>query len=345
VNGADSTEIQSDEQGLAAYLRVTVHADPGAGNANMTPAQAFEAATLIVQDVLDGTDITAARVAVHLTAAVGAATELIGDTAAVAASESYGTVDEVMRILSGEIWEVRALTIIGLDAASEWQSVAQRDAAITADGGTYYSGGAFLTAANPAAETQTWPASSDFQSARTMYISGSLRASLAEGKLSVLASAGFDALTNRLVVNENSAAFPTVEFTYGTDDLNSGGYTYDSGAVLAVTPMPTLDISGITAATPAVVTTAETSGLANGDFVWIANHDGTVAVDGPFKVAGVAGATFELNTAADAAVEFTVVATTGSVVLTNAAGDHASNLASNTARAIRVYDDEGTLLA
>ena len=56
--------------------------------------------------------------------------------------------------------------------------------------------------------------------------------------------------------------------------------------------------------------------------------------------------TFDLrNNADDADAEFTGAATTGTVILTNADGDHAYNLASNTARAIRVYDDEGTNLA
>jgi hypothetical protein len=116
---------------------------------------------------------------------------------------------------------------------------------------------------------------------------------------------------------------------------------------LAVTPLPALGLGSISAADPAVVTLSDSALLVNGDFVWITNHDGTVAVDGPFKVASFNGAaqTFELNTAGDANVEFTDAATTGSVVLTNAGGDHPYNLASNTARAIRVYDDEGTCLA
>ena len=313
----------------------------------MSPGEAYRTAQLVVQDVLDGTDIDAARMATHLTAVCGAATEFIGDTAVVVGSESYGTIAELMRIISGEVWEVRAMTIIGLDAGGEWQNVTERDAAITADGGTFYSDGAFLTAPDSTADTQTWPASDSFQPARDMYISGSLRASIGEGKLSSLASANFDALSNRLVVNENSAGFPTVEYTYGVDDLNSGGYTFDSGSVLAVTPLPVLGLDSITAADPAVVTLSDAALLEDGDFVWISNHDGTVAVDGPFKVANfnaMAG-TFELNTAADATIEFTVAATAGSVVLTNSGGDHSHNLASNTARAIRVYDDEGTCLA
>jgi hypothetical protein len=343
------TVIGTAEQGLAAYLRVVVHADSGVANDNLTAAEAFEAASLIVQDVLDGTDIDAARLAVHLTAAVGAATEAIGDTDIIATSESFGTVDQVMRILAGEIYEVRADTAIGLDTLGEWQSVAERDVWIAtelaASGDVYNSDGGFLTAADPTADTQTWPASESYQSARALYISGSLRASIGEGKLSSLASADFAAVTNRLTVNEDNAGFPTVEYTYGTDDLSSSDYTYSAGSVLAVTPMPVLTVASITAATPAVVTTDDTSGIANADFVWISNHDGTVAVDGPFKVASVSGATFELNTAADVAVAFTVAATTGNVILTNSDGDHAYNLASNSARAIRVYDDEGTNLA
>ena len=49
VNAADHEEIQADESGLAAYLRVKVHADPTGANRNMSPGEAYRTAQLVIQ--------------------------------------------------------------------------------------------------------------------------------------------------------------------------------------------------------------------------------------------------------------------------------------------------------
>lgn len=137
--------------GLAAYLQERVHAGgiAGVGNPCFTFAQANTAALAIMTAANTGAALTLAAINVILTAAAAAAaTDLDGTTAP---SKSFGTVIDVLRILSGEVYRRQRFVITSL-LASAFQSLAERDVLVAAqvpstNGGiTFTSHGAWLTA-------------------------------------------------------------------------------------------------------------------------------------------------------------------------------------------------------
>jgi hypothetical protein len=112
--GNDVTATQETAFGLAAYLLDRVQGG-GVASATAAPisiANANTIAGLILADVLTGTDLTVARLTAHCVATV-ANTDFDGDAAL---SRSFGTVEDVMRILSGEVYRLPIRTILGEDS-------------------------------------------------------------------------------------------------------------------------------------------------------------------------------------------------------------------------------------
>ena len=149
--GNDVLATQTTELGLAAYLRDRVQ--PGgvalATAGRMAIADAVTLAAAIRARALAGQVLNVAALNVVLsTVALGgtAATDLDG-TAAL--SRSFGTVEEVLRVLQGEVYQATRFTII-CNVANQFQTEAQRDVLVAAQisattGQTFVSTGAFLT--------------------------------------------------------------------------------------------------------------------------------------------------------------------------------------------------------
>lgn len=140
--------------GLAAYLRERVQPG-GLGLATadrMAPSDAQTLAVAIMSRVWNGLDIALADInTVLCTGAFGgtASTDLTGT----GTSRSFGTVEDILRILSGEVYETPRYTIITNivgGPAYQFQTLAQRNVFVAAQvtattGKTFVSTGHFLT--------------------------------------------------------------------------------------------------------------------------------------------------------------------------------------------------------
>lgn len=156
--GNNVTAVQTTTFGLAAYLKDRVHRAgiAAAANGEFAFAECNAAANLILADVEAGVSLTLARINVHLAATV-AQTDLTG---ASGFSKSFGAVEDVIRILSGEVYRVPMLTIIE-NVAGQFRSLAERQvfvaaqtvAMVTAQGQFYASGG-FLAATDTGYEAK-----------------------------------------------------------------------------------------------------------------------------------------------------------------------------------------------
>jgi len=146
--GNDVTAMQATTFGLASYLKDRVQ---GGGTASaIAPQMPFAdcntVALQIMARVLAGQDIALSNINTLLSAAV-ADTDLDG---AAALSKSFGTVSDILRILSGEIYRLPLLSIVEsqvnrfLDLAARQVIVAAQTAAMVAAQGQFYASGAFL---------------------------------------------------------------------------------------------------------------------------------------------------------------------------------------------------------
>lgn len=213
--GNDVNAMQATSFGLASYIKDRVHRAGIAvlANGEMTFAECNTVAGLILTDVLAGTTLNLARINVHLAATV-VNTDLTG---ASGNSVSFGTVDDIMRILSGEVYRLPELTIIE-SAAGAFQTLAQRQvfvdaqtAAMVAAQGQFVASGDFLEADD-----------TGYRARPIMAQSGALNASLLNGVLS--------------------------HYTASMDILNTSSFAYSAGAVTAWKPRATL-INGTAIAT------------------------------------------------------------------------------------------------
>lgn len=149
--GNDVLANQNACLGLPAYLRERVH--PGgialATAGRMTLAHANAQASAILALVRTGGDLTLAGInAVLSNVAVGgvAQTDLNG---AAGNSKSFGSVADILRIISGEIYRSPMNCII-CNVANQFRSLAERDVLVAAQdsvttGKTFVSQGQFLT--------------------------------------------------------------------------------------------------------------------------------------------------------------------------------------------------------
>lgn len=191
--GNDVTAVADTTFGLAAYLKDRVQA--GGVALATAPQLAFADANTIAQnlmtDVVTGVDLDLARINTRI-AAVAADSDLNG---ASGFSRSFGTVEEVLRILAGESYRLRALTIIE-NVAGEFLTLAQRTVFVDAQTpaeiatqGQFYAAGAFLTASD-----------AGYRARPTLIRNGSINASAVEGVL-----AGYAANPGIEVLNRNFA--------------------------------------------------------------------------------------------------------------------------------------------
>lgn len=214
--GNDVTAMQATSFGLASYLKDRVHRAgiAAAANGEFAFAECNTVAGLILTDVLAGTTINLARINVHLAATV-AQTDLTG---ASGFSKSFGSVEEILRILSGEVYRLPVLTIIE-NVAGQFRSLAEREvlvaaqtAAMVTAQGQFYASGDFLAAGE-----------SGYRARARLAKTGSANLSLVSGVLSHYKG-------NLTVVNSNS-------------------YAYSAGAVTAWKPRAQTITGGNVAAT------------------------------------------------------------------------------------------------
>lgn len=265
--GNDVGVTQADEDGLVAYFRDRIDADPGGANLSLSPAGAFRVVNLIYNEAIQGNDVTQAVIEAFLTAVAGGPTDLDGAT--VGGSTSFGDMEEVMRIISGQRYRVPINSIVTTDtgAGSNFLGLPARNvllAAVVPAQGVFYGQGEFLAYCDPSVLSCAWPNSPDFVDFLQLYLSGMLRMSLAEGNLSHLVD-------------------PT--FVLGDDDGNGNlDFVYGGRANAQQTPAtttaPRLALTSISAANPGVCTTVEDHGLQNGDVVFISDALGGVRADG-----------------------------------------------------------------
>lgn len=177
--------------GLAAYLRERVQKG-GPGGSFLTFANANTIAAAIRTAAEAGSSLNLAAIDALLAATGGAGTELTS----AGGSTSFGTVEDILRILSGEVYISPQYTII-TDAAPIFLNEADRDALVTAQavgangGTTFVSKGHFLTSLEPG-----------YVGRPTLISTGFLRSSAAVGQLAHFAQ-GTMVITNPA-------------FTYGT---------------------------------------------------------------------------------------------------------------------------------
>ena len=329
-DGSGNKTFDGDSTGLVAYLIERVHNNAAGADTHLTVAQAQRCASLIIIDVLNGVDIDSARITVHLTAICGGAVDLDGT-----ADNSFGSVEDVVKILAGHTYTIADGSIFALVAANAFQTEAQR------------------TATAGSSQTGSFSAFSGKQ----LFQGTALSNSIASGNLAQYSSSSFS-LSN----SKTLSGLSKVDYTYGVDQKEESSYSYDAKAVLGATILPVVaTISSSTIADPAVFTTAAAHGLSVSDKVWIVNHNGTLTTDpaheGAYTVSVVGAAdTFELQDSTGDDVVCTAALSAGSVVLTDGTARYSipkssasvgTNLSATVGQhaAVRYIDEDGVILS
>ncbi len=173
--GDDCTRMTVATLGLLGYLRERVHVNPTGDNDFMLAAEALNVANDIYARVIAGSSLLLADINTILNALQnqGADTDLDG---AGANSTSFGTVDDILRILAGEVYTTPVNTIVA-DEAGNWLGLTARGVLVdAATEFTAVSQGSFdLTA----------------RQISTLTRNTSVNISAGEGKLSKVAAATF----------------------------------------------------------------------------------------------------------------------------------------------------------
>jgi hypothetical protein len=174
TGGGDDVGVPGTAQfGLAAYLRDRI--DRGAVGAPVAPAEAASAANSILAEVEAGNALTAAAVNAILVADIAAGTSLT-------AGASFGFVEEILRIAQGQVYRVRALSIVTDQTLAAFLGLAARQAIVAAQTaaqilsqGQFYAAGEFLAQGEPG-----------FRDFRSLLRTGAFNISNGEGVLSFL---------------------------------------------------------------------------------------------------------------------------------------------------------------
>lgn len=176
----DSTVTVTADFGLLAYLRERVNVNPGGDNDFLTTAEALTITNAIIAAVMAGNPLTVTAINTIINVAVAGSDSDLDGTA----SDSFGSVDDIMRILSGETYGVKSNTILA-DETGVFLSLAERDALIaTQVGAVYYSSGAFLTAGEPG-----------YRAVQKNVLNGAIRISSGIGMLSKLKHSATNSIT------------------------------------------------------------------------------------------------------------------------------------------------------
>lgn len=208
--------------GLVAYMqeRVQPGGVAGAGANGASPAEALLLANAIRAIAQAGTALDAATINAALAVAV-ADTDLDGTNGA---SLSFGSVEDILRILAGEVYRVPAATIISVNGGGAFLNLASRDILVAAQdptlngGTTFVSTGGFLTRGEPG-----------FRDIRPLLISEYVRASAHEGVLAGFAAATFEFLNPLFDYVGTSPTLPRARNIAGTAIPATG-----AGAVVIV---------------------------------------------------------------------------------------------------------------
>ena len=316
--------FSGESTGLVAYLIERVENTVPATDTHLTVAQAQRCASLIIIDVLNGTNIDSARITVHLTAICGGAVDLDGSLA-----DSWGSVEDVVKILAGHTYTIADATTLALVASDEFVVEASRSAK-----------GSF----------------SAF-SGKQLFQGTALSNSIASGNLAQYSSSSFS-LSN----SKTLSGISKVDHTYGVDQKEESSYSYNAKAVLGTTILPVVaTISSCPVAVAAEFTTAAAHGLVVGDVVWIVHHNGTLSTavghSGAYTVSAANTAdTFEIEDSTGTTVECTAEISAGSVVLTDGTARHSipkstatvgTNLSATVGQhaAVRYIDEDGVILS
>jgi len=219
VGGNDHLSTATAEYGLCAYLRDRVNVNPGGvlgvgTDRSMDFGEATTISDAIIDRVINGLSLTLADINVILNANLtGADNDLEGT-----AGDSFGTVEDILRILSGEVYLVKANTVIDLTTNRIFQSEAERVLAIDTNTANFFSKGEFVASTDTA-----------YRKFLKLYDTGSLRVSAGEGVLSKLKAATF-AFTNHTYYYAGVAAVGKT----AAKDIRSGADIPATGAHRAV---------------------------------------------------------------------------------------------------------------
>lgn len=215
----DASVTTATEFGLLAYLRDRVHVNPGGNSDFLTPTEALNISNDIIDVVQAGTDLTLTVVNGLINDRVaGADSDLTGDAAG---SSSFGTLEDIFRILSGEVYRVKANTILGTETGA-WVSQADRQTLVdNQDGDEYFVSGDFLAEGD-----------AGYQAVRTLALTGAVRGSVAGGVLSRL-------------VGETGLAFTNPANAYAAGDVRAWkprAVQFDGTAIPADGDVPVLRV-------------------------------------------------------------------------------------------------------
>lgn len=133
--------------GLAAYLMDRI--DRGAAGAPLSAAEAATMAKSVMAIVAAGTSMTEAAIDAALGAVIAGSGLSLG--------LSFGDVEEILRICQGQVFRLRALSIVTDNTLATFLSLADRQAVVDAQTlaeitaqGQFYAHGGFLVAGEPA---------------------------------------------------------------------------------------------------------------------------------------------------------------------------------------------------
>jgi len=252
-------------------------------------------------------------------------------------------VEEVVRLVAGDTFRLLATTPLSTNAGGNmnWNGV-DHSSTVSA---------AFLTAPNTnTTAVQNFPRSTDFRERRRLFESGSIVASSQAGKLSIYRRTQDTVLNGGTGFAYEAARLPSGQVaTYGggtTVRFTAAGAAGTARGLSAVS-----EVTGISVANPAVVTTATEHGLIPGDIVRVRGvingTNGLVALNGQFTIAAgtYTATTFELTGVTNLVA---AIANTGMVNLSQNNANHIdipdSGIANKQFRGIMVYGSDGAVI-
>jgi len=278
-----------------------------------------------------------------------------------AAGGSYKTtaqmVEEVIKILSGQVYRMLDNAVLADDPANDYTAVTHNPATLTGvAGGTTASG--FLTAPNTnTTAAQAFPASLDFVPYRTYYYGAGILASAQEGQLAGFATHQLGASSFYFKAAKLSDTTTTATYGYSATTSTAG----TAHSVQALIPLDAT--AAISNANPAIVTTTVNHGLKQNDVIRIrgCSISGSVVSNACWKVGTVASpTTFRLQTLAAVDINNGAAAANstggflslenhtqvvGAVSSTDFVNIPASGTTAYEFRAVVVYDNEGNVLS
>jgi hypothetical protein len=225
VNGGGFRATTLERYGMTGYLLDTIHSDPGGGNTTLSNAHALAIAAWVAGRVSGGLALTAAAFNAACTATTGGAT-------GIGVGNSTATLEQILRIASGEIYVLPAGVVSGgggvpgqpTGGAFVPTRFGYFATAPEVQVGTDVRGRSFATPTGWGSPVVTPPQNTAWRNVRTLFETGDLHRSLVNGQLSKVTPAGW--------------VWTNPEFTYGgagTALTVAGAHIAASGAGRACT--------------------------------------------------------------------------------------------------------------